>query len=529
MSLTQWEIQHRKNIQSGIGQVDRLLTMNANSVALKIKNLQAKQAIRPEMYGTQILRNQELQKQISKEFFSLEGNLNKTLAGLTRAEWNLANKKNDAELLKYALPETAIPVKWTNLNLKAYDQFANRNINGLNLSDRIHNITEQNKQLYLDYIGSGITQGKSASEIATELNKINRDPSNVVTFDKRGEISRLGLTSKLITGNKGVGIYNTPRKNLMRVTRQETNVAYRLSDYIRWQQLDFVVGIQVYISNSHPKLDMCDYLMGKYPKDFKFYGWHILCLCYATSILATPEEMNYYLKTGQMRSNNEVTAIPNKTINWIANVGKAAEKYEFMGGNPKYLKGMVEKTIQAKALSVNAAVNKDSFDALSRKVAKQTGSTVTNVNLKGVSRIVEKSVEYKTMEQVPDAIRNTIITRKENIEAVIAKLNKEFDVLRVKRQNLETGYSGTIVNVKLPNGVIGEIQVNTPQMIYAKDTNAKSFLGEKVFNRIAKETNMPSGLGHSIYEEIRTLNTDLFFDRIKELNKKSFEYYLHFK
>lgn len=329
--MDKWEIAHRANIQSGIAKVTRQLTVNANSIAQKIKILQTKQILSPTKFGSQILRNQELLKSISKDFYSLEGNLNKTLSGLTWNGWELANKKNDSDLLKYALPESKIPAKWTNQNKAAYNAFAKRNIDGINLSERIHQYTEQNKQLYLDYVGSGITQGKSAVEIARELKKINEDPANVVTFDKYGEPSKMGLTSKLLVpGAQGTGIYNSPLKNLLRVTRNEINVSYRMADFERRQDLDFVVGIEVHLSNSHNVIDMCDELWGTYPKDFKFYSWHVLCLCNSTSILCTLEEMNSYFKTGKMVSKNEVTKLPKQTLDWVAQTGAKAAKFDWV-------------------------------------------------------------------------------------------------------------------------------------------------------------------------------------------------------
>ena len=72
-------------------------------------------------------------------------------------------------------------------------------------------------------------------------------------------------------------------------------------DHERWQQLDFVVGIEIHLSGNHTCKgrdgkphkfeDICDQLKGKYPKDFKFTGWHPHCRCYATSIIKTEEEL----------------------------------------------------------------------------------------------------------------------------------------------------------------------------------------------------------------------------------------------
>lgn len=68
-------------------------------------------------------------------------------------------------------------------------------------------------------------------------------------------------------------------------------MAYRESDYLRWQSLDFVVGFEVKRSNHEPlcKCDICEKLKGRYPKHFKFKGWHPQCMCYAVPILMDEE------------------------------------------------------------------------------------------------------------------------------------------------------------------------------------------------------------------------------------------------
>lgn len=76
----------------------------------------------------------------------------------------------------------------------------------------------------------------------------------------------------------------------------ETNIAYRTSDHLRWQQMDFVVGIEIKLSNNHTVngmllTDICDTLKGRYPKDFKFVGWHPHCRCHVVTVLKTEKEM----------------------------------------------------------------------------------------------------------------------------------------------------------------------------------------------------------------------------------------------
>ena len=68
-------------------------------------------------------------------------------------------------------------------------------------------------------------------------------------------------------------------------------MAYRESDWQRWQSLDFVVGYEIVRSNHEPlcECDICARLVGRYPKTFKFIGWHPQCMCYAIPILMDEE------------------------------------------------------------------------------------------------------------------------------------------------------------------------------------------------------------------------------------------------
>jgi hypothetical protein len=62
-----------------------------------------------------------------------------------------------------------------------------------------------------------------------------------------------------------------------RLAATETNIAYRTADYTRWQDLDFVVGIEIKLSNNHTLngiafRDICDELKGLYPKTSSSQG-----------------------------------------------------------------------------------------------------------------------------------------------------------------------------------------------------------------------------------------------------------------
>jgi hypothetical protein len=126
-------------------------------------------------------------------------------------------------------------------------------------------------------------------------------------------------------------------------------MAYRSSDHERWQQLDFAVGIEVRLSNNHtlngkPFTDICDELAGKYPKGFKFTGWHPQCRCHAVSILKTPEELMRDMdgmvegEDVPEESANAVRDVPEGFKKWVEKNGERIAKAEQRGKLPYFLR-----------------------------------------------------------------------------------------------------------------------------------------------------------------------------------------------
>ena len=53
------------------------------------------------------------------------------------------------------------------------------------------------------------------------------------------------------TSHPGRGVYRSSYMNARRLAATETNIAYRTADHLRWQKMDFVVGIEIVLSNNH--------------------------------------------------------------------------------------------------------------------------------------------------------------------------------------------------------------------------------------------------------------------------------------
>ncbi len=144
----------------------------------------------------------------------------------------------------------------------------------------------------------------------------------------------------------GQGVYKSPQKNAMRLARTETNLAYQHQDYERWQSLWFVTGIQVKLSNRHPVYDICDSMVGIYPKDFKFAGWHSQCLCIAIPVMASEADRDKMLDF-QLGLTNEkpvpeyVSTLPPAAKEWISKNSKRIQGWKnepyFIQYNKKYI------------------------------------------------------------------------------------------------------------------------------------------------------------------------------------------------
>ena len=92
------------------------------------------------------------------------------------------------------------------------------------------------------------------------------------------------------------------------------------------------------------------------------------------------------------------------------------------------------------------------------------------------------------------------------------------------------GYKGHAIVYRTSNGIYGEVQINTPEMIYAKETESKGrkMLGDKKYEEIARRIGVKGGWGHKLFEEWRLLKGEQSVSRKKEIEQDSKQYYKHF-
>lgn len=176
-----------------------------------------------------------------------------------------------------------------------------------------------------------------------------------------------------------------------------------------------------------------------------------------------------------------------------------------------------------------APAAKIEVDELATKIANESGGTVAKAPLKSMERAQQKiDSDYGgDPTKIKDIVRNTIVVPEDQIPAVTSKLQDAGAKVKViSADSNPMGYSGVNTTLETSNGLVGEIQVNSPEMIYAKGPPemAKSLLGEDGFNQIQEKTGLPSGVGHDLYEQWRVL-PDQQSPEANSLAQQSREYY----
>jgi hypothetical protein len=158
-----------------------------------------------------------------------------------------------------------------------------------------------------------------------------------------------------------------------------------------------------------------------------------------------------------------------------------------------------------------APAAKAEIDKLAHKIADENGGKVAEAPVKSAERALEKiETDYGgDPTKIKDLARNTIVVADENIGAVTGRLEAEgANVKIIDSTSDPLGYSGANTTIKTQSGITGEIQVNSPEMIFAKEPPniARSILGDDVYNSISERSGVPGGRGHELYAQWRSLD-----------------------
>lgn len=247
--------------------------------------------------------NPQLKKEIEAVTEKLSIDLSNSINNATKEQWLLAQNTGVRFVETYfevsALKKVTQQI-FRDTNLKGYNIFQNRKLGDLSLSKRVWKYTEQFEKQIEEAMSLALKSGDSAQVLSRDIKKYLNNPDALFrrVRDEKGQL-HLSKNAKLY--NPGQGVYRSAHKNAMRLSRSEINAAYKTSENQRWSNMDFVIGVEIKLSNNHTVngrafVDVCDDLKGKYPKGFLFYGWHAQCRCYQIPILKPMEMFTDELK-----------------------------------------------------------------------------------------------------------------------------------------------------------------------------------------------------------------------------------------
>lgn len=280
-------------------------------------------------------QSQKMQTQVENVLRKLHAAATLAIKQGVKLEWDQANEEVDKLLTSVMGKRVMSDDRFnalTGRNTAALNAFLDRSEKGMKLSDRVWKPVKQLRDEMEVALTVSIGEGESAANMSRKVREYLNDPDLMFRrfrykageekiFDEDGK----EIGTKIIWGRKwkkrvrdangkvhfidydkdsykdqytGKGYYKSSAQNAMRVTRTETNIAYRRADHARWNDLDFVLGVRVQPSKKHKKSkhgdEICEKLAGDYPKDFVFDGWHPQCYCFATPILMDESEMQKY-------------------------------------------------------------------------------------------------------------------------------------------------------------------------------------------------------------------------------------------
>lgn len=450
--MNKYDSQHWRNQAAYERQVDaiyRAAAKEAAALGVSIKDFNPDRLFSFSDYPN-------TRKKIEKLLSDLQTGIMAAIVNGIRSEWTLANQKND-ELARQVFGDNVGKLtkeqerRYFSTNGAARDAFIKRKTDGLGLSDRVWKYTNQFKDEIELGLDLGIRSGRSADELSRDLRSYLQHPDKL--FRRvRNKHGQLVLSQRARAYHPGRGVYRSSYKNARRLAATETNIAYRTADYERWQQFDFVVGIEIKLSNNHPEPDICDDLKGRYPKDFKFTGWHPHCRCHVETVLKTPDEL-----IADNRRIMEGGKPTETSVNTVADVPQAFTDW-----------------VEANRERMTAAKSLPYFIRDNSKYVERTPKATTPSQLEDVLQLAEKaSVEYLAVSELSKTLTEDEI------------------ISRVSGGDLTTGSCSSLAFTYAGNRCgfdVLDFRGGMSQSFFSRTGNIMS-IAEKVGGTVAKHTN----------------------------------------
>lgn len=487
------------------------------------------------------------------------------IRGGVQKEWILSNEHND-ELVKSIFGASSIEdhhfARYFLRNKEAMDAFFARKTGeeGLSLSQKVWKYNGMFKEELENALDLAIGEGTPANRLATKIKGYLQEPDKFyrrfrvkIGEDENGNpiygrIWKRRIWDKESESYKwvnddpkkyhpGQGVYRSSYRNAQRLARTETNIAYREADFTRWQQLDFVVGVEIKLSNNHPVWDICDDLKGVYPKGFKWVGWHPNCRCYMVPVLAKEEELDQMLDkilSGEDPGSvvtDSPKDLPDQFQTWVKDNEARYTKAEAKGTLPYFIrdnKKAVEQILNPLTPEQKhhqelvqkygeSAVQSlyDAFEAFKTKIS--SGDLAYQIKkLKFEAQWVADKNKFPTS---PEMVKM--------LEAELKKVQAQYDQqLAIAEANTILGYKSKSKNL---NAILGDLNSaiadgKTASEINALTAQAKAKIAEIEKARLAKLAKSAGGDGSTL-DLFATAEEKLELARLQDLYDKAMDRY----
>lgn len=487
------------------------------------------------------------------------------IRGGVQKEWILSNEHND-ELVKSIFGASSIEdhhfARYFLRNKEAMDAFFARKTGeeGLSLSQKVWKYNGMFKEELENALDLAIGEGTPANRLATKIKGYLQEPDKFyrrfrvkIGEDENGNpiygrIWKRRIWDKESESYKwvnddpkkyhpGQGVYRSSYRNAQRLARTETNIAYREADFTRWQQLEFVVGVEIKLSNNHPVWDICDDLKGVYPKGFKWVGWHPNCRCYMVPVLAKEEELDQMLDKilngedpGSVVTDSPKD-LPDQFQTWVKDNEERYAKAEAKGTLPYFIrdnKKAVEQILNPLTPEQKhhqelvqkygeSAVQSlyDAFEAFKTKIS--SGDLAYQIKkLKFEAQWVADKNKFPTS---PEMVKM--------LEAELKKVQAQYDQqLAIAEANTILGYKSKSKNL---NAILGDLNSaiadgKTASEINALTAQAKAKIAEIEKARLAKLAKSAGGDGSTL-DLFATAEEKLELARLQDLYDKAMDRY----
>lgn len=155
------------------------------------------------------------------------------------------------------------------------------------------------------------------------------------------------------------------------------------------------------------------------------------------------------------------------------------------------------------------------IDDLGADLASHHGGNLITAPLKARARATEKIMTTfgGDPRKINDVARNTLVVESNQTQAVVHSLSRLDNVSLsiIKAENTPVGYSGIHAKIATPAGPLAEMQIHTPEMIYANlpMNVARQALGAERYGQLRTFAQMhgyEGGQGHKYYEVYRAQN-----------------------